>query len=378
MVYDFDKPVDRTGTSSLKWDFYKDKEIIPLWVADMDFPASHEIINALHKRIDHGVLGYTLPPDELYEVLTAALLKEYEWKVAREWIICLPGVVTGLNLACRCVGEEGDEVLVPVPVYPPFFDAPKLSERKIIEIPMIEKKGRLVFDFDLFEEKITPRTRLFLFCTPHNPGGTVFTREELTRIARICNRHGIVICSDEIHCGLLLDRDKSHIPTAALDDETAQNTITLMAPSKTYNIPGLGFSFAVIPDPGLRKKFTNAMKGIVPYVNVLGYTGAIAAYRESSHWRSQVIGYLRQNRDLALEALNKMPGIKAMKPEASYLIWMDTRETGIEKPAQFFEKAGVGLSDGAYFGRPGFLRLNFGCSRHLLQEALNRMAAALD
>lgn len=372
---DFNKQIDRKGTSSLKWDWYGEKDVIPLWVADMDFRASDAVIDALHKRIDHGIFGYTLPSDELYHVLMGMVKKLYGWDILRQWIVILPGVVSGLNISCRAVGQPGDDVMVPVPVYPPFFDAPKLADRNLVTYEFQEKNGRLTFDFPLFEKSITPRTRLFLFCTPQNPGGTVFRKDELRELARICEKHNITICSDEIHCGLVLDG--KHIPTAAIDPEIARRTITLMSPSKTYNIPGMGFSFAVIPDDELRTRFQKAAKGIVPEVNVMGYTAAIAAYRDSEQWLEQLLDYLRENRELVLSFIEKIPGLRMFYPESMCLAWIDARAMNLENPCKFFEEAGVGLSDGRYFGKPGFVRLNFGCHRELLKEALERMASAV-
>jgi cystathionine beta-lyase len=227
------------------------------------------------------------------------------------------------------------------------------------------------------EKAITPRTRLFLLCNPHNPVGRVFNNEELISLASICSKHDIVISSDEIHCGLLLEPGKRHIPIASLSPEISNRTITLMAPSKTYNLPGLGCSFAIISNPDLRKNFNAAMNGIVPRVNTLGYTAAIAAYRDSRDWHASLLDYLRGNRDLVLSCINKMSGLSSRKIEATYLAWIDTRKSGIQDPVRFFENAGVGLSDGKEFGMPGFVRLNFGCRRELLEKALERMAIAV-
>lgn len=373
--YDFDRVINRKGSSSLKWDWYKDMDIIPLWVADMDFRAPEPVIQALNHRIHHGVFGYTLPPCELYEAIMAYLERSFDWAVDRSWIVPVPGVVTGLNQTCRAVGKPGDRVLVPVPVYPPFFDAPALSQRAMDTVPMICKEDRLTFDWAAFERAITPGTRLFLFCTPHNPGGTVFSEDELKQLARISKKHDLVICSDEIHCDLVFEGP--HRPTASACPDIADRIITLMAPSKTYNIPGLGFSFAVISNPRLRDAFKRAGNGIVPHVNALGYTAALAAYKDSADWLEKVLAYLKINRDLVHERINRLHGLSSLCPQGTYLTWIDARESGLENPAAFFEKAGVGLSDGSHFGMPGFLRLNFGCSRELLNDALDRMETAV-
>jgi cystathionine beta-lyase len=378
MVHDFDRPVDRRGTNSLKWDLYKGKEVIPLWVADMDFQVSEPIIRALKAHVDHGIFGYTLVPEELVDVVVRRLETQYKWKIERDWIVWLPGLVTGINVACRAVGDAGDEVLTTVPVYPPFLTAPRYSSRELTTVPLVETTRGWECDFELLERAITPRTRVFLLCSPHNPTGRVFTRDELTTLADICERHDIVICSDEIHCELVLDEDKKHIPTATLGPDVERRTITLMAPSKTFNIPGLGCSFAVISDKPLRRHFWRAMRGIVPHVNALGYTAALAAYRDSGDWHRALLDYLRENRDIVERFIEAMPALSMHHVEATYLAWIDTRETGMENPVTIFEEAGVGLSDGKPFGAEGFVRLNFGCSRPVLEEALERMRKVME
>jgi len=375
--FDFDTPVERRGTASLKWEKYKGRDIIPLWVADMDFRSPPAVISALKQRVEDGVFGYTIVSDELNEVVTAMLESRYAWKVQPEWLVWLPGLVTGLNVACRAVGEDGDDVMTAVPVYPPFLTAPVHFRRNLIKVALKEQDSRWQFDFDRLEQSITAKTRLFLLCNPHNPVGRVFQQAELVALAAICRRHDMVICSDEIHCDLILDREKRHIPAATLDPEVAARTITLMAPSKTYNLPGLGCAFAVIPDMNLRQKFKQAMAGIVPGVNVLGYTAARAAIKDGAGWHAALLSYLRGNRDVVEQAVGRMPNLSMAPVEATYLAWIDVRGAGLKNPSAFFEEAGVGLQDGSEFDGPGFVRLNFGCSRNLLKKALDRMAAAL-
>jgi len=373
---DFDQIIERRGTSSEKWERYRDRDIIPLWVADMDFRSPQPIIDALQRRVNHGVFGYTRPLEGLCDVVMAHLRNEYDWSIGAEWIVWLPGLVTGLNLACRAVGDDGDEVLSAVPVYPPFLSAPSNSLRNLVTTRLVEDGNRWVFDFTDLERAITARTRLFLFCNPHNPVGRAFSRKELSTVAEICLRHRLFICSDEIHSGLILDRDKKHIPLASLSSEIASRTITLLAPSKTFNIPGLGCSLAVIPDPGLRSRFCRAMAGIVPSVNTLGFAAALAAYGDCGAWHRELLEYLRGNRDLVHQTINGIRGLSMHHLEATYLAWIDTRNSGLHDPPLFFEEAGVGLSRGSDFGDAGFVRLNFGCPRPLLSEALDRMTAA--
>jgi cysteine-S-conjugate beta-lyase len=375
--FNFDKSIDRSNTASEKWDRYKGRDIIPMWVADMDFPAPPAIIEALRERIRHGIFGYTAPPDALVETVRNMLSREYGWEVEPEWLIWLPGLVCGLNVACRAVGTAEDEVMTFTPIYPPFMTAPVLSGRSTVTVPLLQHGNYWEMDIAGLDRAITPHTRLLLLCNPHNPVGRVWSRTELEVVAALAEHHDLVVCSDEIHSGLVLDEDKSHVPIAALSPEIARRTITLNAPSKTYNIPGLGCSFAVISEQSLRRDFKEAMAGIVPHVNLLGYTATQAAYQHGEAWRRELIVYLRSNRDLVLQEISKMPGLNCTPVEATYLAWIDVRQAGIKRPAQFFEQAGVGLFDGSAFGLPGFVRLNFGCRHALLAEALQRMHKAL-
>ena len=377
-LFDFDTPVERHATASLKWDKYRNRDILPLWVADMDFRSPPAVIRALQHRVAYGVFGYTITSQELNDVVVAMLINLYDWRVEPEWLVWLPGLVTGLNVVCRALGEEGDDVMTAVPVYPPFLTAPEHFRRNLIKVPLEEKNNRWQFDFDRLEKSITAKTRVFILCNPHNPVGRVYTRDELETLAAICNKHDIAICSDEIHCGLILDKDKPHIPMAFLDPETAARTITLMAASKTFNLPGLGCAFAVIGEKNLRQRFKEAMAGIVPMVNTLGYTASRVAFEDCSDWHEALLDYLRGNRDTVQEAVNRMPHLSMAPVEATYLAWIDMRAAGIRNPAAFFEDAGVGLQDGIEFDGPGFVRLNFGCSRSLLEKALLRMAAAME
>lgn len=375
--FDFDVVVDRSGTASLKWDRYRDRDVIPLWVADMDFRSAVPVIEALRDRVAHGIFGYTHAPEELVAAVKASLLAEYGWEVDPGSIIWLPGLVSGLNVLCRAIGEPGDEVITFTPIYSPFISAPLFQDRSVVKIPLSLCHGLWCPDLEALESSITPRAKLLLLCSPHNPVGRVWSTTELSGIAEIACRHDLVVGSDEIHAGLVLDESKRHTPMATLSPEVAARTITLMAPSKTFNVPGLGCSFAVIDDPGLRRAFCRAMAGIVPHVNLLGYVAAQAAYQEGMLWRRELLAYLRGNRDLVEAAIKTMPGLSITHVEATYLAWIDTRQTGIDDPVKFFEEAGVGLSDGTDFDGPGFVRLNFGCARSLLAEALERMRTAL-
>ncbi|WP_210396681.1 MalY/PatB family protein [Motiliproteus sediminis] len=377
-AHSFDQAPDRRHTASEKWDKYRDRDIIPLWVADTDFMSPPAVIQALHQRIDHGVFGYGRTPDELVEVVLERLQRLYGWRVEPDWLIWLPGLVCGLNLACRTVGGSGDSVIAPTPIYPPFMSAPRLSDRRLISVPMTQHDGRWLLDPEALEQAITDDTRLLLFCNPQNPGGTVYRREELQQILDICARHDLTLCSDEIHCDLILEPGAHHIPAASLSDDAAARTITLMAPSKTYNIAGLGCSLAIIPDPTLRRAFIRTRKGIVPDVNVLGYTAALAAYRDGDGWNQRQLDYLRHNRDLLVTRINQIKGLKLARFEATYLAWIDVSALQLDNPPAFFEQAGVGMSPGVDFGDKRFMRLNFGCTRITLENAIQRIQRAVE
>jgi len=378
-VFDFNTVIDRRCTGSEKCEKYAGKDIIPMWVADMDFRSPPAVIEALRRRTEHGVFGYTKASPEVVDAVVGMLERDFGWKIDPAWLVWLPGLVSGLNVTCRSVGEAGDDVLTLVPVYPPFLSAPRFSGRGLVRVPMHESANRWGIDFERLEAALTPRTRLFMLCNPHNPVGRVFDLAELQQLAELSLRHGMIICADEIHCGLVLDPEKRHLPFAALGAEVAERTITLMAPSKTFNLAGLGCSFAVIPSESLRRCFVQAKAGIVPMINPYGYLAAEAAYRDCEEWRRALVDYLRGNRDMLAEALATMPGGLSMAPvEGTYLAWIDIRRAGLDEPVRFFEEAGVGLQDGREFDGPGFLRMNFGCPRSVLKEALARMTRALE
>jgi cystathionine beta-lyase len=376
-VFDFDTPVDRSGTGSHKWDRYEGRDVIPLWVADSDFRAAPAVLDALEARVAHGVFGYTHVTQELEQVVCAHLLRSYDWAVRPDWLVWMPGVVPALNVLCRAIGRPADQIVTFTPVYPPLMSAPVLAGRELIKVCLAHRNGRYQLDLNALEAAITPSTKLLLLCSPHNPVGRVWSRDELADLMQIAKRHDLVVGSDDIHAGLVLDEDKRHTPVATLSEDAAARTVTLMSPSKTFNIAGLGCAFAVISDAGLRAAFCRRMQGIMPFVNLFGYTATLAAYRDGREWLEAQLGYLRDNRDLVDREIQRMPGLEIVHVEATHLAWIDARAMGARNPTRFFEEAGVGLSDGAEFDAPGFLRLNFGCSRILLREALARMARAM-
>jgi len=381
VAYDFDRVIERRHTDSAKWRQY-DEDVLPLWVADMDFAVPEPVVRALGERMAHPIFGYGRPPDALREVIQERLVRLYSWHVETDEIIFLPGVVTGFNLACHTIGAPGDEVLVEAPVYPPMLTAPGHAGRTCKVVPLVEGSERYEHDFDGFEQAITERSALFLLCNPHNPVGRVFEMAELARLAEICLRHDVVICSDDIHCDFVY-QDHPYVPIASLAPEIGAQTITLLAPSKTYNIAGLSCAVGVVQNPDLRARLKRAGAGLVTHVNVLGYTAGLAAYRDGGPWLDALLVYLEANRDYLLEYVGvHMPGIRCKQPEGTYLAWLDCRESSIPgNPHQFFlERARVALNDGATFGAggEGFVRLNFGCPRATLTEGLERMRAALE
>lgn len=385
--YDFDQVIDRRGGDSIKWLQYG-PDVLPLWVADMDFASPQPVIEALHRRVDHGIFGYPpvfgLPNElpELRQILIERLERLYAWQVQPEEILFLPGVVTAFNLACHALAVPGGGVLVQVPVYPPFLSAAQNAGMVRQENQLLRQPdGSYEIDWDDFQAAITDQTRLFILCNPHNPVGRVFRRQELERMAEICLRRGVIICSDEIHCDLIYPPHR-HIPIATLAPEVARQTITLMAPSKTFNIAGLQCSFAIIQDAELRNRFRHAGQGLVSWVNVLGLTAALAAYRYGDEWLAQLLPYLQANRDFLFDYVRQnLPGLSMAKPEGTYLAWLDCRQAGLQaNPYDFFlQRARLALNNGATFGNggQGFVRLNFGCPRSTLTQALERMRDAL-
>jgi cystathionine beta-lyase len=383
MIFEFDTPPDRRGTDSQKWQKYAGRDIIPMWVADMDFQAPPAIVEAIQRRAAHGIFGYSRPVKSTIDAVIGALLERYRWQVDPSWLVWLPGLVCGLNVAVRAFAGDGDEIISLSPVYPPFAIAPKNQGRIARGVPLAldSRERRWEIDWDALEASITPRSKVLLFCHPHNPVAKVWSRADLARTAEFCARHGLVLCSDEIHCDLLLEKGAVHEPVGIVAPGESSRTVTFMAPSKTFNVPGLGASFAVIPDAMLRARFVRATAGIVAEVNVFGYVACEAAYRDGEPWRRALIEYLRGNRDYLVGFISReIPGVRIDAPiDATYLAWLNVKELGLANPAKSFEDGGVGLSDGVPFGAPpgANVRLNFGCPRSTLAEGLDRMRAVV-
>jgi len=379
----FDEPVERRGSDSFKWGLYANRgDVLPLWVADMDFRSDPAITDALVRRAREGVYGYAQDSKAAIGALIDHHRDRYGFAIDPAWVVPVPGLVCGLNVLCRAVGKPGDAVATTVPVYPPFLEAPTLAGRSLVTAPMTrDAQGRPAFDRAALEAALTPATRLFILCNPHNPVGRVYTAGELERLAEICLRRNVLICSDEIHCDLIYSGHR-HVPIASLQPEIAQNSITLMAPSKTFNIPGLQCSFAVVQNPELRQRLQKASEGMGGWVNLMGLVAGQAAYQHGQEWLGSLMTYLQGNRDFLFDFVNqRLPGVRMAKPEGTYLGWLDCREAGIDgNPYEYFlQKARVAVNDGKAFGSggEGFVRLNFGCPRSMLEEALSRMEDAL-
>jgi len=378
----FDRVVDRRASDSNKWHKFP-ADVLPLWVADMDFPSPPAVVDALRARVEHGFFGYLREHNELPVVVAERLAKRYGWRVSPEAVVALPGVIAGFNQALRALTSPGDGLLVQTPVYPPILRAAGNHGLRRDEHALTRgADGRYAVDLETFGASFRDRTRAFLLCNPHNPVGRLYGRTELEGMAAACLRRDVAIVADEIHCDLLLD-GRQHVPMASLAPEIEQRTITLMAPSKTFNLPGLKCAVGIVPDAELRQRFVAAGADLVPKINLLGYTAAVAAYREADAWLDELLAYLADNRDFLVEQVRtRLPGVVVAPPEATYLAWLDCRGAApaADDPYTFFlERARVALSDGSAFGPggAGFVRLNFGCPRTLLAQGLERMRAAL-
>ncbi len=387
MSYNFDQMLSRRETESVKWRAYPE-DVLPLWVADMDFQSPEPVLNALRAAVDHGVFGYPrglhgdgteLP--EYADVIIERMRDRYGWSIERPEILFLPGIVVGLNVVGNMFRAQGGSLVVQPPVYGPILTAPDTAALTRREAPLVRQPdGTYAIDWDVFTAAFQADTRAFILCNPHNPVGRVFRRDELERLADICAQHDAVICSDEIHSDLIYHGYR-HLPIASLAPEIAQRTITFIAPSKTFNMPGLQASIAIIQNAELRQRFQAARQSLVHGINMLGLVAMHAAYREGQEWLDQLLVYLEGNRDFLYHFVQtEMPDFNMAKPEGTYLAWIDCRGAQLEKPYNFFlEHARVALSDGAIFGTSGqgFLRVNFGCPRATLEEALHRMKQAL-
>jgi cystathionine beta-lyase len=390
---DFDHPVNRENTHAVKLDareaVFGRADVLPVWVADMDFAAPQAVTDALSERALHPVYGYTMFPDSLYSAMHDWFRQRHQWSFQREWVLMAPGVVPSLNAACMACTDPGDEVIIQPPVYPPFFSSVRQTGRQVLENPLLAEKqedGNLYYRMNLAHLEqcaARPQAKMLLLCSPHNPIGRVWSEAELTAVLDICRRHNLVLLSDEIHCDLVFSDSHRHRMLAALarpDDQL----ITAIAPSKTFNVPGLGLSAMVIANSGLRQKMVDVLKSFhMPQSNPFSVTSFEAGYRHGGPWLDQLMDYLQANRDFVVNQVSqRLPGINVSAPEGTYLMWLDCRALGLDDTGLkrlFVEQAGVGMNPGVSFGAngSGFMRLNIGCPRATLEQVIERIQAAL-
>ena len=378
MPFDFDTPIARRGSGCIKHD--RRPELDPFWVADMDFVSAPPILEALHRRVDHGVFGYAQAHEGLNDAVTGYLRQRRGADVSAGQIVHLAGLVPALSLAGRAFCKPGEAMMTCTPVYPPFLDVHHDAKAELISVDHVRGEEGWAFDWQAMEKAVTPATRLFLLCNPQNPLGRVFSAAEIIQLAEFCEAHDMILVSDEIHCDLVFEEKATpHFSALNLPERHAARTVTLLSPSKTWNIAGLGYAYAVVPDDALRRRFTAARGHTLVDNNALSYYAAEAAYRHGEPWRREMIAYLRSNRDALVEFLKtRMPALDIIPGEATYLAWIDCRGMATDKPAAHFEeKAGLFLSDGAFFGWPRHVRFNFGCPRETMLRGLEKMAAAI-
>lgn len=379
MPFDFDTVLDRKNTDSTKWDKYAGSDVIPLWVADMDFTLPPPVHEALLERLQHPALGYSIAGDSVVEATLEHLKKSYNWSVEAEWLVWLPGVVSGLSNACRAYGEPGDQMITSSPIYYHFLGIAEPAGRELVDVPLREVDNHWSYDLEALETAAAdPRAKILMLCSPHNPVGRLFSAEELQAVLAIARKHDLVVVSDEIHDGIVLDQDREFIPTAMACPEDSNRIVTLMSPSKTYNLAGNNCSYAVISDPVLREKFCHHAKGAIPPATPLSYVALEASYRHCAQWREELLDYLRGNRDLLQATIDKLSGLRMPALEATYLAWIDISALRLnDAPTWFEQEARLGLSPGEPFGDANYVRINLACSRTTLTEALSRFESAV-
>ena len=374
-MFEFDSVFDRRQSYSSKWTKYGQRDVLPFWVADMDFAAPDFLLDAVRERLDHPILGYTETPEPLIEAFIQWADDRFNWTIHPDWLVWVHGVVPGLNLCIRSIGSRNDQILVPIPVYPPFLRLAENNDRIMLTSSLVKENGRWVMDFDELESKAKDCTVLAM-CNPQNPTGRIYAQSELSNLAEVCVRSNTVLIADEIHWGLTLDSPSPHIPVASLDPSYAQNTITLLSHTKAYNIPGLQVAVAVIPNEQLREKFVALNEKLYGSISPLSYSAAIAAYSDRGPWLSRVNEYLTANRQVLQEAVNSTTNLNMTHVEGTYLGWLDASQIPVEDPAEYFEAFGVGMSPGIDFGAQGMVRFNFAAPREVLNEGLQRLVEA--
>jgi len=388
MRWDFDEKVSRENTGCVKYDLRKEVfgsgDVIPMWVADMDFKTPDFIIRAIKKRLEHEIMGYSFHPHEYFSSISAWLLKKHKWEIDKEWICFCPGVVPALNLCTLAFTRPGDSIIIQPPVYTPFFSAVESHGRNLILNRLAEKDGRWTMDLDSLASSITPDTRMIIISNPHNPVGRSWTPDELAGLAEICIRNNILILSDEIHSDLALP-GCFHTPVALLSDRIAEITVTCIAPSKTFNLAGLSTSSLIISNPVLRKYFKSKIDHLhIGNGNIFGIVASVAAYTEGQEWLDSLMEYLDRNSAYIIDYCREhIPEIIPVRPEATYMIWLDCRKLGMsgKELGEFFvSKAGVGLSEGSSFGPggEGFMRMNMATTLSKVKQAMDQIRIAVE
>lgn len=388
MNYNFDEIIDRHQTDAIKIErckaLFGTENVLPLWVADMDFRTPDFIVNAVKQRCEHPIFGYSKLPKGFVPALTAWIQQLHGWAVKPEWVGFLPGIVSGIAFAVDVYTHASDEIIIQPPVYYPFIQVVQKAKRNLVYNQLKEVNGKFEMDFEDLEQKITVNTRMFILCNPHNPGGRAWDAKTLERLAKICAKHNIIVISDEIHSDLVLHQ-QAHTAFASVSEAATNISLTFMAPTKTFNMPGLVSSSYIIPNPALRKQYADYLEKIEQAGgNIFAYVATQAAYEEGTEWRKQMLEYVEANIDFVVDFLKtNIPQIKPMVPEATYLIWLDGKELGMETDDLFrffVDKAGLGLNKGTVFGPGGecHLRLNAACPRSVLEQAMNQLLWAVN
>ena len=372
----YEPPIDRRGTSSEKWEKYAGRDILPLWVADMDLPTAPFVLNAVRERLEHPILGYTAPAARMVDAFVAWLQERYGWRVAEDWLVWIPGVVTGFNVAARTAAAEGDDLIVPAPVYGPILKVPANVGLRGVISPLVLNRGRWEMNLDDLAARMSPATAAVLFCNPQNPTGRVYDRDELEALAELALRHDTLVISDEIHCPIVLDPTKRHVPIASLDRSIEARSISLFAPTKAFNFPGLNAAVAVIPDPSLREAYESVGTGLISTHAPLAFAALTAAFEDDTDWLDEQNAFLAGNARRLETAVAGIDGIRTTRVEGTYLAWLDVSALGLADAAAAFEDHGLGLHAGEEFGDPGFLRFNFGCPRSILDQGIDRLVKA--
>lgn len=388
MNYNFDEIIDRKNTDAVKLErckaLFGTENVLPLWVADMDFRTPDFILDTIRERLQHPILGYSVPPKGFNDAFVKWVNEHHQWNITATQVGFVPGIVPALSFAVQCFTQPGDEIIVQPPVYYPFFNVIRNNNRRVVTNPLKEVDEKFVIDFDDFESKITDKTKLFILCNPHNPGGKVWSAETLRRIDEICTRRNILVISDEVHADMV-HRGHSHVPYASVSETAAQGSVTFMAPTKVFNMPGIVSSSYIIQNPEIRASFAHFLEAAEMNTgNLFAYLTTVACYEKGEEWRVAMLDYVQENIRYVIDYLKvNLPGIKPMEPEASFLLWLDCRELGMDTDELhhfFAHKAGLGLNKGSVFGEGGefHLRLNVACPRAILEQAMKQLSAAVE